>query len=116
MCGVPQGPRRCAQRGAPVLVEHGKAVTGVSPSVSAFLRRIDDDERISGNRGRRPVAPFVLPRPSGSNTGLCGTADRISSLEIRWWMLVTIGGYEAAPASSGHNVKATPRNSAAAVA
>jgi hypothetical protein len=45
---------------APALVEHEKTLTGVSPSVSAFLRRIDDDERISAEWGRRPVTRFVI--------------------------------------------------------
>jgi hypothetical protein len=45
---------------APALVEHEKTLTGVSPSVSAFLRRIDDDERLSAEWGRRPVTRFVI--------------------------------------------------------
>jgi hypothetical protein len=39
-----------------------------SPSVSVLLRRIDDDERISAEWGRRPVARFAPPRPSGSDS------------------------------------------------
>jgi hypothetical protein len=36
---------------ASALVELEKSLTGVSPSVSAFPRRIDDDEIISAERG-----------------------------------------------------------------
>jgi hypothetical protein len=38
-----------------LFLKHRKTLTGIS-SVSAFLRRIDDDRHISGERGRRPAS------------------------------------------------------------